>query len=50
MLRIVPHSVSRVGRSYEHFPDDSNSTSYEMTQVLQGDIQQRRLRKLDATL
>ena len=21
MLRIVPHTVPRVGRSYEHFPD-----------------------------
>jgi len=21
MLRIVPHTVLRVGRSYEHFPD-----------------------------
>ena len=21
MLRIVPHNVPRVGRSYEHFPD-----------------------------
>ena len=22
MLRIVPHTVPRVGRSYEHFPDE----------------------------
>ena len=28
MLRIVPHTVPRVGRSYENFRMDSNSTSY----------------------
>jgi len=32
MLRIVPHTVPRVGRSYEHvFQMDSNSTSYGPT-------------------
>ena len=43
MLRIVPHTVPRVGCSYEHFRMDSKTTSYATVELLSGPDLRREL-------